>query len=269
MKYLRVILIILLFSSCNGNKLLLEEYNLLFTDLENYNTYGYKSYYSSELNKAIPTINNSQGAFVHNGINHYIAISLNGYFKVKQDNNIGYTRNGHFNIIGNYENNDFENLNFYELSLNNGYTFFEPIIFPNNFLIHSERITFDGEVFVSIIKNNDIEELNIGKINVYEIPIEKLKYYKDGIYIINDINYEENISTEARIYSGILEHSNYNILAVLLRTDYVLSKLSNKQIKNIEYKKGLVKYLIEYVILTKDFNQWTIETFTPFLRYDY
>jgi len=268
MKYLYIIIVLLIFSSCN-NKLLLEEYKLLFTDLENLNTNGYKSYYSPELNKAINTINNSQGALIQNRVDHYLAISLDGFFKVVRDNKIGYTRNGKFEIIGNYENDDYKNLKYYELSLNNGFTLYEPIIIPNNFVIYSIKIHYDGEVFISIINNNNIEEINIGKINIYEVPIDKLIHFDDGIYIINENIYEEKILADARINSGFLEHSNYNLLAVLLRMDYILSILNNNHINNIKFKRNIIKYLIQYVLYSDNFSYWTIETITSFLKYNY
>jgi flagellar basal body rod protein FlgG len=170
----------LLFISCNNNELL-NEYKLLYTDLENLYTYGYKSYYSHELNKAIPIINIGQGSIQQTGIPSDFAIVGDGFLKI--DNKIGYTRNGQFKI------NEYG-----ELKTKDEFSLFEPIFLPEYFLPDTLKINSDGYIFVSIPKNNgELVELEVGKIIIYKVPIELLEYYESGIYIIKGTTDNETI----------------------------------------------------------------------------
>lgn len=249
-----------LFFSCNSNGTLLEEYKLLYTDLENINTNGYKSYYSDELNMATSQINVTRGTFVVNEIGSYLAIDGNGFFKIRLGDEIGYTKNGQFDICGNYE-----------LLLMNKYPLFDPIFIPINYLYNTIYVNANGDVYCEVFNEKDKEEYYVGKIETYEIPNELLVYYKEGIYKLKDTLVNEAVATESKIYNGVLESRNYNIFAVLLRMNYILSKLNGNTISNIEFKKELIKILIEN-ILSNGNNidyEWTIRTAVPFIKYDY
>jgi flagellar basal body rod protein FlgG len=265
-----MIFLCLIFISCNDNNELLNEYKLLYTDLENLYTYGYKSYYSPESNKAIPVINSEQGALLNTGVYSDFAILEDGFFKIKLLSMVGYTRNGQFNITFNVHGHC-------ELVTIDGFSLVEPIIFPDLFLPETLTINSDGYVFVSIPKNNkELLEVEIGKINIYKAPVELLEHYKNGIYILKETTDNETI-IEGRILNKFLESSNYNLLAVLLRMYYILTKLDNKLIVNIEFKKELTKSVIDYIINTEKYTieehnqrKWLMETtFVPHLRYDY
>jgi len=273
-----IIFLLFIFISCNSipksnNNELLSEYKLLYTDLENLYTYGYKSYYSSELNKATPIINagySGQGSLLKTGIPTDFAIMGEGFVKIKLDNNkIGYTRNGNFIINSNSE-----------FVTNDGFPLFEPIIFPKLFLPDKIKINRNGYIFVSIPKNNgELIELEVGRLNIYKIPTELLEYYKDGIYTLKVTTNSEIIIDDdhIRIFGEFLELSNYQLLPVLLRMYYILSKPNNKSISNIEFKKELMKSIIDNVINTQKYTieeynhrKYLMETaYIPFLRYDY
>lgn len=256
-----------IFISCNNNELL-NEYKLLYTDLENLYTYGYKSYYSQEINRATPIINAGQGSLQQTDVTTDFAIIGDGFFKVKLDNDkIGYTRNGQFKIDAHGE-----------LRTINGVSLFEPVVFPEYFIPETIKINSDRYIFVSIPKSNaELIELNVGKLNIYKIPIELLEHYKDGIYILKKNTDNETIIDDSKILNEFLEMSNYNLLAVLLRMYYILSKPNNKLISNVEFKKELTKSIIDNIINTEKYTieeynhrKWLMETtFVPFLRYDY
>jgi len=256
---------------------LLSEYKLLYTDLENLYTFGYKSYFSPELTRAIPIINAAQGSLQQTDVYSDFAIMGDGFFKIKLDNNIiGYTRNGSFRI-----NSDGE------LVTRDGFSLFEPIIFPDPFLPETVKINKERYIFISFLKNGEISELKVGKLNLYIPPIELLEHYKDGIYILKENTDKEIIIDDGeipgefnfhrRIVHKFLELSNYSLSAVLLRMYYILLKPDNTLISNIEYKKELLKMIIDKLIKTE---KYTMEEhnhikglmgtiFVPFLRYDY
>jgi len=264
----------------NNDNELLNEYKLLYTDLENVNTNGYKSYYSDKLNKATPIINTNQGSLQFTEIPTDFAIVGEGFFKIKMDNGkIGYTRNGNFRINGKGE-----------LVTRDDFSLFEPIIFPNLFLPDTVKINKERYIFVSIPnRNGELTELKVGKLNLYIPPIELLEHYKDGIYILKENTDKERIIDDSdftnefnhnRIVHKFLEFANFNVLAVVLRMYYILSKPNNKFISNIEFKKDLMKKMIDNFVLsisnleTKNYEEYNyriglIGTFVPFLRYDY
>jgi flagellar basal body rod protein FlgF len=261
----------------NNDNELLNEYKLLYTDLENVNTNGYKSYYSYKLNKATPIITagiEGQGSLQHTNIPTDFAIMGEGFFKIKMDNGkIGYTRNGNFRI----------NLNG-ELITRDYFSLFEPIIFPDLFLPDTVKINKERDIFVSIPKNGEITELKVGKLNLYMPPIELLEHYNDGIYILKENTDKKIIIDDSefpnefnpyKIKQKFLEFSNCYLLPVVLRMYYILSKPNNKFISNIEFKKDLMKSMIDNLVLeVKNYEEYNLRigligAFIPFLRYDY
>lgn len=84
MKYFIFLVIFpfILVSCNNDNNVLLDEYKLLYTDIENFRTNGYKSFFSPELNKATLFINDTQGHFTVTDGNLHCGIWGKGFFKV-------------------------------------------------------------------------------------------------------------------------------------------------------------------------------------------
>jgi flagellar basal body rod protein FlgG len=247
----------------------LDEYKLLCTDIENINTFGYKSYYSLELNRAASVINNTQGSLMHTDNYFNCAIVGEGFFKLKLDNGIGYTRNGEFRINGYGE----------LLVSTSGLPFYDPVYLPEYNLPETLNITKNGEIYVSIVHKGEITETYIGKIERYNIPLELLVYYEHGIYKLNNDLYNEEIVAEDIIFHAniilnrFLESSNCDTLSIFLRMYYILLQLDSKLIANVEFKREIVKMLIERIlnINTENYIRITnaVEKFAPFLRYDY
>ncbi|MDR0320830.1 MAG: hypothetical protein LBI28_04940 [Treponema sp.] len=258
MKYFNCLLFVLcIFISC-GNNVFLDEYKLLYTDIENINTYGYKSYYNYEKKMAVFEINDGQGAIVHTEIPTDCAIVGQGFFKVKLEDGFGYTRNGNFAI------NEYG-----ELMLGYPrYSFYEPIFLPEYFLPETINIKRNGDIFVSVVRPRaELEEVYIGQLKIYEIPTNLLEYYQNGIYKLkSETNEEEILNDGYLIEHKFLEYSNVYRVAVLLRMYYILSNLNEKTISNIEFKKDMLKIMIEKMT---ERNAYFIEDIVPFLRYDY
>lgn len=101
----KVLLIIIMLFSLNiyaDENNLLNEYNLLYTDLMNLRTWGYRSFFNNDSFQANENINTSQGAINITNIVYHFAIVGEGFFKIKlEDNLIGYTRSGEFSIDSN------------------------------------------------------------------------------------------------------------------------------------------------------------------------
>ena len=205
------IIIILLFSQyiyADKNDLL-DEYNLLYTDLLNFSTWGYKSFFDYNSYQANENINISQGSIQITDVPTHFAILGEGFFKIRLENNlIGYTRNGAFTI------------------------------------------DLDGNI----------------------------RTQKEGYFLYENIHLGESFLPEISsntIINGALEMSNYSLLPVILRMFYILSVLDETLIINIEFKKELIKFLINE--LSK--NITTIQEIDnrinflgyilPFIKYDY
>jgi flagellar basal body rod protein FlgF len=215
---------------------LLNDYNLLYIDLSNIKTYGYKSFYDSELNRSNENINISQGALQVTENPFDCAIHGEGFFKIRLENDlIGYTRSGNFKV-----NEDGL------IVTAEDYPLFDEICLGEAFLPETLEITRDHNVTIKQIRQGIEEEIEAGKLLTYKIPVEILEYYKDAIYIIKDgIEYAETITFDNNIMHKMLELSNYGLLPVVLRMYYILSILSEDVIPNINFKKELLKILIE------------------------
>jgi len=222
---------------------LLHEYNLLYIDLQNVNTYGYKSFFNPQNNRASEDINFMQGSLLWTNNKTDFAIIGEGFIKIRLENDlIGYTRYGHF---------------YYDSEGNlvtlQGYFFYDNIKIENDFLPLSLKIDMTGNVFTSIIERGELIEKEIGKILIYKIPDEYLRHYDGAIYVIKDnVDYNEEIidfddyyGTRTRVIQECLEISNLWLPSAALRMYYILSVLDDKVIPNIEFKKELLKMLIE------------------------
>jgi hypothetical protein len=136
----------------------------------------------------------------------------------------------------------------------------------------------DHKIYVSIVDNNNVKEIQAGQILTYRIPSEYLNHYKGAIYIIKENSeYVEEITFNNRIIQGTLECVNFNPLLVILRLYYILSVIDSNLILNIEYKKELLKYQIERMANRKcysfsrnlDCEYNYLECILPFIKYDY
>jgi hypothetical protein len=74
-----------------------------------------------------------------------------------------------------------------------------------------------------------------------------LEYYQDGIYKLRKDTSREEITIDNKILNKFVETSDYNLLAILLRMYYILSSSNNVKIQNIEFKKELLKSIIEEI----------------------
>jgi flagellar basal body rod protein FlgF len=242
MKQIFVVLLLFCFYPIFANdNALLDEYNLLYIDLSNIMTYGYKSYFNHLNNEASKRTNTSQGLLATTRVNTDISIVGEGFFKIRLENDIiGYTRDGRFfiNSDGNFVTK-------------HGYFLYNNISLPPHYLYDSIRIISNGNVFVNIVENNRINEINVGRFLTYNIPSEYLAHYKEAIYVIDDnIEYNEEIILNNQIINGTLEFSNVQLLPVILRMNYILTVINENLISNIELKKDLLKVQIDYMANT-------------------
>jgi flagellar basal body rod protein FlgG len=255
----------------NNNNDLLNDYKLLYNDLLNINTWGYKSFYNWELNRSTKNINISQGLLMHTGVKTDVTIIGEGFFKIRLENDlIGYTRSGNFRIDGDG--------NF--VTTPGDYFLYDNIRLENIFIHELIRITKDHNIYYSIVKENALlEEIKAGRLLTYNIPGELLDNYKDAIYVIKkDVEYTEEIIFDNSIEQGFLELSNVITTYVVLRMYYILSVIDKNLIPNIEFKKELLKFQIENIT---DFinsprnavlypgNLYYLGAILPFIKYDY
>jgi flagellar basal body rod protein FlgF len=247
---------------------LLDEYNLLYTDLLNLRTWGYKSFFDNNSFQAYENINISQGAIQMTDVLTDFVIIGEGFFKIRlEDNLIGYTRNGEFSIDsdGNIR------------TLREGYFLYENINLGELFLPETLKIyRGDHSVFINIIENNEPVEKKVGQLITYRIPNNYLQHYEGAIYLIKeDVEYHEEVVFCNTIINGALELSNYLLLPVILRMYYILSVLDETLILNIEFKKELIKLLIYKLsnnvttIEEMDYRINFLGNILPFIKYDY
>ncbi|MDR2942549.1 MAG: hypothetical protein LBV17_08170 [Treponema sp.] len=215
---------------------LLDDYKLLYTDLINMKTWGYKSFFNNELNRSTENINIVQGTLFSTEVKYHVSIVGEGFFKIKLENGlIGYTRSGEF-YFDEYGN----------IVTPRGYPFYDNIRLEGAFLPDTIKITSDHKIYVSIVDNNNVTEIQVGQLLTYKIPPEYLSHYKEAIYIIKDnIEYIDEITFNNQIVQGTLESANFYPLPIVLRLYYILSVIENGLISNIEFKKELLKYQIE------------------------
>lgn len=247
------ILIFFTYSIYAGDNDLLHEYTLLYTDLLNLRTWGYKSFYNGELNRADGYIHISQGAIEMTEVPFDCAIIGEGFFKIRlADDSEAYTRSGNFRVDQNGT-----------ITTSQGYPLYETICLGETFLPDSFTITKDHSMYVSTVDtNNTITRSQLGRLLTYKIPNEYLEHYEDAIYTIKETaDYEEEITFDNYLIQGSLELSNYALLPVVIRMYYILSLLDENVIPHIEFKKELLKIQIE--------NLSNTEEILPFIHYDY
>jgi flagellar basal body rod protein FlgF len=218
-----------------GDNDLLNDYKLLYIDLLNVKTWGYKSFYNRDINRSSENINISQGTIQMTENNFDCAIIGEGFFKIRLENGlIAYTRSGNFIINADGV-----------IVTSQGYPLYESICLGESF--GSFKITQDHGVYVTVVNENQtIVEMKMGELMTYKISREHLEYYEEAIYTIkSNIEYEEEVTFDNSIIQGALELSNCELLPVVLRIYYILSVLDENIIPNIEFKRELVKIQIE------------------------
>ena len=237
---------------------LLNEYNLLYTDLINIRTWGYKSFFDITHSRANENINFSPGRLISRSNNFDFSIIGEGFFKIRLENDlIGFTRSGEFLVDSNGN-----------IVTRQGYALYDNINLGNTYLPDSLKVYRDGTIFIDIVReNNIIENISVGELLVYKVSNENLAHYNGSIYILKDnIEYIEKISCNTHIIQGYLECSNLEVLPAIIRLYFIMSLLNEETISNIGFKKELVKILIQ------NYNEehvYFIEWVIPFLRYDY
>jgi flagellar basal body rod protein FlgG len=226
-----------------ADDILLNEYNILYNDLLNFDTSGYKSSWNMDNNRGEEYFNLSQGALMQTGIDTNFAIIGDGFFKIRLENDkIGYTRYGDFNFtFGDSECEFTLRTRLY------GYKLHDQIIIPNN----TVNLKLENNILYAFL--TDDTKLEIGQINVYEIDVEKLIRYKDSIFITLD-NYDSQIKNDSRIITGFIEMSNVNVMETLMRMNMILWELKNYGY-NFDNKMQIILMLINNVpILSELFN---------------
>jgi flagellar basal body rod protein FlgF len=186
------------------------EYNILYDDLMNFDTPGYKSSWDIDNAKGSNSINLSQGVLIKKGINTSLAIVGEGFFKIRlEDDVIGYTRSGEF-----YFDSDFC------LVTGDGYKLYDNITVPAHFM----EILFENNTFYALLPNG--EKIESRRINVYTIDHEILIRYSERIFIAQN-NFDSLSTNDSRVIYGCLENSNVNIIKTLIRMHIILGSLGN------------------------------------------
>jgi len=143
MKKACIFFCILAFLSCfvyADDNDLLTDYKLLYIDLINLRTWGYKSFFNNELNRSAENINIAQGALFLTEVKSHVSIHGEGFFKIRLENGlVGYTRSGEFlfDECGN-------------IVTPRGYPLYDNICLEGAFLPDTIRITNDHKIYVSI-----------------------------------------------------------------------------------------------------------------------
>jgi flagellar basal body rod protein FlgG len=217
-----------------ANDILFNEYKILYNDLENFNTFGYKSSWDIENSRGSEIINISQGAFKRTGFGTNFAIVKEGFFKIKLENGtIGYTRYGDFHI--GFLDADTDS-GFTLRTSRYGYQLYDQIIIPSN----TVSLKLEGNALCAFLP--DDEKVEVGQINVYEIDVKKLIRYKEGIFITSD-NYNSLITNNSKIITRYVEMSNVNVIETLMRMHIVLWELKNYGF-NFDVRSQIILMLI-------------------------
>jgi flagellar basal body rod protein FlgG len=222
-----------------ANDELFNEYNLLYNDLVNFNTNGYKSSWDINTNKGINKINTSQGALMVTDFDTVFDIDFaivgNGFFKIRLENNvIGYTRYGRFSMS--LSNSDSE----FTLKIPEyGYELYDPIVIPNN----TVKLIYENYTLFALLIDDTKKE--VGRINIYDVDDEKLIRYKDNIFITLD-NYEGKKIIDLKIIKGCLEMSNVSVIETLMRMHIILWELKNNGY-NYDDKDQIILMLINNI----------------------
>ncbi|MCL2230591.1 MAG: flagellar basal-body rod protein FlgG [Treponema sp.] len=101
-----------------------------------------------------------QGSLQATGVGTDIAIAGEGFFKIQMyDGSTAYTRNGNFKVDSDGR-----------MVTSNGYWLIPDIIMPQDFLPDSININKSGLVSVKVPRDNDVVEVEVGRIELYRFP---------------------------------------------------------------------------------------------------
>lgn len=280
------------------------EYQILWEDLANIDTPGYQSRLDRAKHIGVTALlgHYQQALFKSEWSNHF-GIGGPGFFKILIDDTaIGYTRNGEFYFVED-ESGDFS----LKLFINNTwYKLADPVVFYIK-IIKTAFNTNKPELITVIQAGNahsahthiQTESIYRGgatgyelygegtakQLAVYDVPYQKLRHYKDGIYVL-DPSYtaEIKINAGSNVQCGLLEASTVPLIETLSRMYYLT--LTNALIPNAAFKANILKTAIEkyanesqslraaggepfetlnYDEIRHDF----IQSIAPFLHYDY
>jgi flagellar basal-body rod protein FlgG len=102
----------------------------------------------------------SQGALQQTEVPTDMAIAGEGFFRIQMyDGSWAYTRNGNFKVDETGR-----------MVTSNGYWLLPDVVMPENFLPETINITKDGRISVKVPRDNDIVEVNVGRIDLYRFP---------------------------------------------------------------------------------------------------
>jgi flagellar basal body rod protein FlgG len=228
-----------------ANDELFNEYNLLYNDLVNFDTYGYKSSWDINYSKGANKINISQGALMKSNSDANFAITGEGFFKIRLENNmIGYTRYGDFHI-------GFSDSEFTLRMSRHGYALYDPIIIPNN----TVELLLENNTLFALL--HDGTKVEAGKLNVYDADDEKLIRYKDSVFITVD-NFDSKIINDSKIHKGYVEMSNVSVIETLLRMHIILWELKNNGY-NYDDREQVILMLINNIPILNELEAIKME----------
>jgi len=102
----------------------------------------------------------TQGSLQQTEVSTDMAIMGEGFFKIQMyDGSMAYTRNGNFKVDETGR-----------MVTSNGYWLIPDIVMPELFLPDSINVTKDGRVSVKVPRNGDVEEVDVGRIELYRFP---------------------------------------------------------------------------------------------------
>jgi flagellar basal-body rod protein FlgG len=102
----------------------------------------------------------SQGSLQQTDVPTDVAITGEGFFRIQMyDGSMAYTRNGNFKVDSDGR-----------LVTSNGYWVIPDIIMPELFLPDSINITQDGRVSVRVPRDDELVEVDVGRLELYRFP---------------------------------------------------------------------------------------------------
>jgi len=212
-----------------------EEYDVLYKDLRNISTSGYKATYNYDTGKSdgIPIL--SQGNLQSTSVYTDFAVLGPGFFKViDEDGKLFYTRFGNLFITpDNRLAIRCERKKYYYLML-------DPL--PAAYLPDEIRIYSNGNVEVKYYmdKNSKASKV-IGKIDLYDIKVDNIRTY-DGILI--KTKKEPELIKDIHLVQGTLELSTVYLSETFIRMLFLLEHMDESQVKCKETKIYIIKYLM-------------------------
>lgn len=247
MKLTIISLIVFVVSTCLFGLELSEEYQILYLDLINANTIGYRSHFDTLELKGMKSISSTQGAIQKTDVVTDFAIHGEGYFKLQNEKGkIAYTRNGSFRI----------DINGYMVT-KEGFRLYENINIP--LYSNIDMLHMDAQNILWCINQNG-EKIKIGKVKLYKINLTD-NCREEGGLIYPDNNYSDETTEESRVMQGFLEQSNVDMLQTLYRMMFVIKKMDSTPTNEVKSK------IIDNLINSIMFDKTKTEIEYPQIRY--